>query len=791
MHHGMKRALGAATVLLVSVALVCLTGIYCERVQAQEYSDIADEPVEIQSAIKYCSEHGYLEGKADGYFYPQDPLTRIDYARALVFLFELEGEPLDKNITFKDLKGSDPNYKYANLAVKNDFLDPKQDGSFIPGGTVTTATALSGFVKGMGLDKQASYAQSLNPDAPSHMGYTVMALDLHLKYRYIELWPEEEYTRGMMAYSLEAADQVASWRVDYLEESFDFYHSQKPIVGEKRKAALDEAMGVAGAPYVWGGESKEEGGFDCSGMVYYVLHTKLGYPMMRVADDQARDSRYTRIGKEGLQAGDPVFFYGREEPEPGKERYINHAGMYIGYDLFIHSTGSNAGVSIDCLSGYWLEHFAGGTLVIDEELPETFDTYILLLNPTDETVPASVKFMLRGGRHYEKDIEVAPHSRKTVSVDYYFSEQDVSTEVRSQGNYLVAERAMYFRYNGLGGGHATSGITSAESEWYLPEGYTGGNFDTWILIQNPNPFPATTRVTFMKEGGGRLEYNPVIEPFARYTIMADAIPGLSSSSFSTKVEADIGLVVERAMYFEKDGIGGGHVSPGSPRPAKSWYLAEGCTRESFDTFVLIQNPLSRPVKIEITFVRNGEKNIKKSYELPACSRLTVPVDQIPGLGSHEFSTVVQVVGEGEVVVERSVYFNYKGNKGGHDALGVNEPAKEWYLAEGYTANGFDSYIILFNPQEEKVKAKLDFFLGDGNVISKEYTIAARSRKTVWVDEVEGLSSAEFSTKVSAEAPLVVERTMYFNYGKRNGGHCTTGLREKHASWYFAEGYTGF
>jgi hypothetical protein len=35
------------------------------------------------------------------------------------------------------------------------------------------------------------------------------------------------------------------------------------------------------------------------------------------------------------------------------------------------------------------------------------------------------------------------------------------------------------------------------NKWYLPEGYTGGNFDTYILVQNPNDCEAKVKVTFL------------------------------------------------------------------------------------------------------------------------------------------------------------------------------------------------------------------------------------------------------------------------------------------------------
>ena len=78
------------------------------------------------------------------------------------------------------------------------------------------------------------------------------------------------------------------------------------------------AMSFVGYSYVWGGMSPSTG-FDCSGLMYYVL-TQYGYSMKRVANDQMTQG--TAISRDNLQVGDLVFF--------GYGSYANHVGMYIG-----------------------------------------------------------------------------------------------------------------------------------------------------------------------------------------------------------------------------------------------------------------------------------------------------------------------------------------------------------------------------------------------------------------------------------------------------------------------------
>jgi len=141
------------------------------------------------------------------------------------------------------------------------------------------------------------------------------------------------------------------------------------------------------------------------------------------------------------------------------------------------------------------------------------------------------------------------------------------------------------------------------------------------------------------------------------------------------------------------------------------------------------------------------------------------------------------------VVERSIYFNYNGITEGTNSTAVTAPSAEWYLAEGFTAQGFDTYILLENPSTVAASAKVDFLLPDGNVRRVVLPVPAASRRTLKVNTVEGMGAAEFSTHVTSNVPLVVERSMYFAYNGKVGGHNAMGTTAPSLTWYFAEGCT--
>lgn len=112
---------------------------------------------------------------------------------------------------------------------------------------------------------------------------------------------------------------------------------------------LVEAQKYLGVGYVSGGASPS--GFDCSGLVYFVLK-QVGYSPYRTPADQYQQGTY--VDKASLKAGDIVFFAGTGASG------ISHVGIYAGNGQFLHAPNSRCTVSYsDLTSGYWANHYYG------------------------------------------------------------------------------------------------------------------------------------------------------------------------------------------------------------------------------------------------------------------------------------------------------------------------------------------------------------------------------------------------------------------------------------------------
>lgn len=117
-----------------------------------------------------------------------------------------------------------------------------------------------------------------------------------------------------------------------------------PASGSAR-AALEYAYEQKGAPYLYGGTGPYSTGFDCSGLVMMAWR-HAGVSLPRVVPDQFNATR--RVARSDLQPGDLVFFDS-----------LNHVGLYVGNNQFIHAPHTGTVVQIESLSGYYSSAYYG------------------------------------------------------------------------------------------------------------------------------------------------------------------------------------------------------------------------------------------------------------------------------------------------------------------------------------------------------------------------------------------------------------------------------------------------
>jgi len=247
-----------------------------------------------------------------------------------------------------------------------------------------------------------------------------------------------------------------------------------------------------------------------------------------------------------------------------------------------------------------------------------------------------------------------------------------------------------------------------------------------------------------------------------------------TGDFATVGTAPPALSSVGAMALERSFA---HDSLGASQLSAKWYLAEGCTEGGFETFVLVQNPGEEPAQIALDFMTPQGTVEGPRQVLAPGTRSTFRVND--HLSCWEVST--RVSSDVPVVAERAVYGGARSFA--HDSLGASQLSAKWYLAEGCTEGGFETFVLVQNPGEEPAQIALDFMTPQGTVEGPRQVLAPGTRSTFRVND--HLSCWEVSTRVSSDVPVVAERAVY---GRRDAVVC---LDPGHAETpYFIDPETG-
>lgn len=312
---------------------------------------------------------------------------------------------------------------------------------------------------------------------------------------------------------------------------------------------------------------------------------------------------------------------------------------------------------------------------------------------------------------------------------------------------------------------------------FFAEGATTPPFDTWFLVQNPGPNPATLTFTFQLLGGGTVVRTFETGPTSRFSLFANQV--LPNQAFSTRIDSNQPIFAERSMFVSFDG----HVVTQIPSPAQLWLFAEGATVQPFHTWLLIQNPNARAGAATITYLLEGGGTRTQSLNLPPNSRTSVFVNEV--LPNAAFS--VRVESDLPTIVERAMY-RFPGNVA-TGVAGVQSASLSWFFAEGGTSalgRPADTWLLIQNPNNAPVTANVTVFGVDGEVSTITQTLAPLSRLGTFLNLFTNLSS--FAVRVDAGAPVIAERAMYFGAEPR-GAHATVGAPELATVWSFGEGST--
>jgi len=112
-----------------------------------------------------------------------------------------------------------------------------------------------------------------------------------------------------------------------------------------------DAKKKLGKKYVWGASGKGNT-YDCSSFTKYV-YRKNGITIPRTSIMQSKHGTYVK--RKDLQKGDLIFF----DTSKKRKGYVNHVGIYLGDNKFIHASSAKKKVVVSNLSKFYGQRYKG------------------------------------------------------------------------------------------------------------------------------------------------------------------------------------------------------------------------------------------------------------------------------------------------------------------------------------------------------------------------------------------------------------------------------------------------
>lgn len=277
------------------------------------------------------------------------------------------------------------------------------------------------------------------------------------------------------------------------------------------------------------------------------------------------------------------------------------------------------------------------------------------------------------------------------------------------------------------------------------------------------------------------ESRPWFSPDGTRVFAASFAPG-NSDIFSFGTGAPVAVASDPAIDMDPS------VSLASPwafAPSSN-FLAEGASAGGFETWVLLSNPdPARTVTSCLTYLTSDGVVQGPEVSIPPSSRRSVRVGAT--VQSFDVSTVAEGV-DGVVLAERAVYSTRPDTFGAHVGRAESSPAYQWYAAEGATAGGFETWVLVANPGRESATVSLNFLTSSGVMPGPQgVTLGPGVRQSYRASLYAPGQFNVASEVISTGAPVLVERASYVNTAQKKGATNSPATDALSQRWYLAEG----
>lgn len=250
-------------------------------------------------------------------------------------------------------------------------------------------------------------------------------------------------------------------------------------------------------------------------------------------------------------------------------QFTANGGIMVERSMYFGSgwMGGHSSVGAPNLSTAWA--FAEGAAA------PGFDTYFTVFNPHPSAVQMSTDYFTEAQGPKRFFYTLPPRARFTIKLNNEIGNIGGASSLfwTPNGEPILVERSVYWGAGAWVEGHNAVGSNTTANQWLLPEGSTAGSFETFLLLENPNPSAIGVRVSIYVDtpnGGRYTPIDPIALPglsrktiymhdFLRDIEVAEGLAAgtLVGKSFGTRVvgvNAADRFVAEHAIYWRRDGV---------------------------------------------------------------------------------------------------------------------------------------------------------------------------------------------------------------------------------------------
>jgi Family of unknown function (DUF5719) len=328
---------------------------------------------------------------------------------------------------------------------------------------------------------------------------------------------------------------------------------------------------------------------------------------------------------------------------------------------------------------------------------------VVVANPSEGVLSGTVSVFVAGtSTPIVEPLTVGPRSSRSIALSGRVDAPYVGAMVEIAGSGGVVEQ----RVTTPNGSSLSPCANEASNEWYFADGSTLDGIDYDLILTNPFADTAVVDIGFVTDASTRTPnayQGFIIPPQSVVAIDVDEAGAKDEAQLSISVKSRRGRVVAaKAQKFAGSGRGGYAMTLGSPSLGDSWTFAEGELGEGISEQLVIFNPTSEPVDVDITFLPGQTiPGFVPSETVTVDPRKAAVVDVgaipllIPSLPTLRHATIVRTLSTSSIVVERVLTKTVDDSLATTVVLGSRIADDRWWLPTG-APTPTEAAVVVFN-----------------------------------------------------------------------------------------------